>query len=718
MDAVIAPIWMVANIYIIWVGWCTAKSLAPNDTLFWRTCQIVLFWWGCIALSAFTLGAAHSLSGLSLLAVAILYATVVLATTRAVLPRCAAATVQPSLGEANTRHFADRLPFIIWSIWLAWMLGRIVITALLGFPEEFDTLMYHIPLIDQWLRARSLYAPDDAVWYNPANSELIGLWLVAPFSGDFLVGLVNVPPLLLLVAVSVELGTELGLTRLLSHFAALSIMSNQVMFRQTIDAKNDLAVLALFIATYAIGLRYLRERRWQLLPYVAAAFGLLCGVKYYAAGYAATAWLVFLAATCVRGLRVPATRLVFAALLGAIFHSGYWYIRNFLVTGTPVYPKGIGRGADIILDVRPELWETTLLGHRSVAVLRLLVEAVQMMAGQCQFAAFVGMPIIVAWLLIPTATHQRSSHALDDHLIRTSLALLIIGTGLVWGFTPFAVETIPGTMNMLLDRYLPVRFGICVITLCVYGLALLTQDLSRCLGSLIKTKGFIKTCTASALPTLFGAAVTYQCVTVSLLRIRGNNWESILVAGNVLCLGILCYMSRDISRVAKLVFIVAGTPILAAVLSWSVTLLSAHWHKDFASHYDTVFGDGDTFQSLERRDPAANHVCVLSDRYYPFFGSYRQFSVSRASFLSTREQALSYISHTRATLVAALRRPSITVGEARLNRRGDWLDDYPNVFQQVASSRPGKFRLWYVNQPALSQLLKQRDDQQKSFGLE
>ncbi len=166
------------------------------------------------------------------------------------------------------------------------MAARVGGVALLNFPSDWDTLMYHLPLVDQWLRAGSLYAPDDPVWYNAANVELVGLWCVGPFSGDFLTGLTNLPALVLFAGAAVELGGELGLGRRLSHVAGLAVVSNWVVFRQSPDAKNDMAVAALFLATLLFGMRYLRLSQRGALVYAACAFGLLCGVKYYAVGYA------------------------------------------------------------------------------------------------------------------------------------------------------------------------------------------------------------------------------------------------------------------------------------------------------------------------------------------------------------------------------------------------------------------------------------------------
>src|SRR5262249_5000307 len=73
----------------------------------------------------------------------------------------------------------------LWGGGLAFALSTVILDGLLAFPSQWDTLAYHLPIIDQWLRAQSLYVPDQAVWFVPGNNELLGVWLTAPFSGDF-----------------------------------------------------------------------------------------------------------------------------------------------------------------------------------------------------------------------------------------------------------------------------------------------------------------------------------------------------------------------------------------------------------------------------------------------------------------------------------------------------------------------------------------------------
>jgi len=60
--------------------------------------------------------------------------------------------------------------------------GLIVTQGVGRFPGDWDTLMYHLPLVDLWIQTGSLYVPECAVWHAPGNNELLGVWWAVPFS--------------------------------------------------------------------------------------------------------------------------------------------------------------------------------------------------------------------------------------------------------------------------------------------------------------------------------------------------------------------------------------------------------------------------------------------------------------------------------------------------------------------------------------------------------
>src|SRR5688500_17166603 len=97
------------------------------------------------------------------------------------------------------------------------------------------------------------------------------------------------------------------------------------------------------------------------------------------------------------------------------------------------------------------------------------------MTGACHLLAFAGVPTTAAWLLL--SGHRRFAASRAQAIARTAAAMAMLGAGVIWGITPWAIETIPGTLNMLLDHYLPVRFGLSFLSLSMLALTVAGQDL-------------------------------------------------------------------------------------------------------------------------------------------------------------------------------------------------------------------------------------------------
>lgn len=715
-DAFVTPLWLGINGLLLWVGWQVSYRLCPEDGWSARIAQILLFWWACVVFSGFLANGLGWLTGCGLLVVAGGVAVGVLCGLRCCPIRQSSGPSAPPTEDGSPAIAWPEYAWLaLWGLWTAYAMGRVFTGGLLRLPSEWDTLMYHLPLINQWLQAGSLYAPNDAVWYNAANSELVGLWLVAPFSGDFLIALTNTPAVLLLVLSCLKLTALLGLSRGFRHLATLAVVSNYVVFRQMLEAKNDVAVVALFLSTLVFGLRFCFSGRPAALVYAALAFGLLCGVKYYAVGYAGAAALALVgAAWSLRGGRAAAG-LVVALLAGTLLFAGYWYTRNAWVTGTPVYPKGLTRSSDKVMEVRPELWQTTLLGSGRPEVFPLAMNAVWIMTGPFHCAAVLAVPVVVAWLVVSGLMSLRSNGVRGPAMVRWALAFLILGTGVILGLTPFVVETTPGTLNMLLGKYLPVRFGLCFLSLAVIGLALLLQDIARGFRSLFsemgsfsglqstRVKSAIRYSLLAAAIVPFAiclGAVAYQAFRHITWNHPGNPLESTLLGLNALLLGSIGYLVYlNWPWVARVLAVPVAVAVVVAV-ALAVNALGESWHAQYSTHYDRLLG-GNFFQSMAHLDPRDTPICVIGDRYYPFFSSRRQFRASRPGYMLSAREVLHYLHDRGATLVAAVRHDH--TGTGRYDRRGDWLDDYPRIFLKLqdTSLSNGHYEIRRIDREAL-----------------
>jgi hypothetical protein len=593
-----------------------------------------------------------------------------------------------------------RLWGAVWAVVFALWFGHVATAGLLRFPDDWDTLMYHLPLVDHWLQARSLYAPDGLRWSDPGNNELVTLWAVAPFSGDFLYALTNLPAAVLLACASVELGRLLGLTVSFRHLAGLAVVTNFVLLKQLIDTENDVAVAALFAAGLAYAMRHAERGRTADLVLGVACLGLLAGVKYYAVGYAAVAGAVGALVIARRRGGRAAARAAVAGLLGVAAFGGYWYARNWVAGGSPVYPMRLGGGSDELAGVYTgSVWATTFLGNGRPELPGLAGEAVRTMAGPAHLAALLALPVTIVWLVASGYRRIRQPNGRGEGAARLALALAAAGCGAVLLVTPFAVEDVPGTLNQMLWKYCPVRYGLCFLTLAVLALAALMNDVAAGVwwvamrfggcdarGRLTRAAGLV----LGTVPLLIlGAGVVGQVLSLREPRLHVSLTDAVLVGGNALLLAVnarwlLGALGR--SRGVAVLALAAGVGT-AIGIDW----LSARWHRGFAVYYDKMLGRG-LFRHMAEAVPPGTAVCVQDLRGYPFFGSARQFRVCQPPVLRTYRQWEDYLRANGVRLLVARYDVSHDYREWVPTR--NWIAERPRAFTPVGET--GKDWPYYV----------------------
>ncbi len=522
---------------------------------------------------------------------------------------------------------------VVWAFLAVWLAARVIVDGLLEFPTDVDTLMYHLPLVDHWIRDATLYVPDCPFWYVPGNNELWVLWLVGPFSGDFLWALANVPAIVLLAGSALELAKSLQISRWLAHAAALAIVATQVTWRQAVSVENDVAVGALFLTTLLYAVRFARYGRWTDVVFGSLAFGLLSGVKYYALGYAGVAGITLIAAVAYRSgwravLRAGTIGFLALATLGA-----YWYVRNVAATGTPFYPKGLSRSTDLWKQMRPEAGTSTLAGSRRPEVWRMLADAIHRQGGACHLAAVGLLPATVAWLGVSLFGTRAPAHR---RILDAALLLPMTFSAVVYVTTPNVVETVPGTMNMLRSEYHPIRFGLCFLSLVVLALAVVTDRVLLELAATVAVqrsaqhgprtgtgpmghRGLwrISELARHAIAGIWATALLYQLL--SHIWTKGRVDHLLLALSAFLIMVVFRVLRRGRlpwKRSAAKVMIVFG--LVSCV--WVPWQLAVRWHGGFVEYYDANLFESPVISTLKALGPGHHRVCSFYNRYYPLFG--------------------------------------------------------------------------------------------------
>lgn len=487
--------------------------------------------------------------------------------------------------------------------------GHSIVNGILRFPDDYDCLMYHLPLINSWIQSGSLACMQSPRWSDPANSELLGLWLVGVFSGDFLVAFNNLPVMLVWITGLVELGRLVGLTGWNRHFVTAAAIAVHTTVHETDDASNDLMVVAFFVAAAAYALRYRRSRCNADRLFFALCLGLLAGTKFFATGYALLLGILFASISFEsRNLRRIAGDSVISIGI-SLLTGGYWYARNFWITGHVFYPKGAVDLHERI--THPDLSKTTLAFNGDPQVPSLIMDAVWRLCGPLHYVMIMLLPTIVALLVIRCWSGRKStpSQAANSRIT----LFLLLGTGLISLTTPMLVEDQPNTLNHLRWGYTPVRYSLCFLTMLPLAAGTLIQIISN------------------FLPRLARQGLMTSLLSVSVCQLVMRFWsrtdldmETSVFTGLLLIL--LLWLARElwrhspIARTACILAMIIGLPILTG---WT----SRYWHAGLAEHFDVFYRTRFFTELREQPEP----VLVLDERCYAYFGSRRENFVLHAA---------------------------------------------------------------------------------------
>ncbi len=232
-------------------------------------------------------------------------------------------------------------------------LGLVVantVFAVLLPPFAHDDLSYHLVFPAEWMQkgtieTRAIPFGNHSPPYYPMNTELFYLWLLLPLREAFHLNAAQVVFLGVSVLALRSIFRRCGAGRAASITAASLFCVSPVVVPELARAYVDLAFAAFFLMALDSCLAF-RERpttsRW--LQFVAIS-GLFVGTKILGAVLGLLFVLPFFGIVLWFARRearsVSAVRVVRNLLFGVIVFlacGGWWYVRNYLLTGNPVFP--------------------------------------------------------------------------------------------------------------------------------------------------------------------------------------------------------------------------------------------------------------------------------------------------------------------------------------------------------------------------------------------
>jgi hypothetical protein len=190
--------------------------------------------------------------------------------------------------------------------------------------------------VAEWVRAGAITRETGADPRSllPAGFELIEIWWVVFLHHDVLIEMAGVEFLLLAGAAAYAVARDLGWSPKAASLAALVFVMTPGLHLQATACLNDAPVAALIVATLAM----IVARAHPLLLLVAVGLG--TGMKptyvYALPGLALTTWMV----RKKSGALLPSPPAAAALALLALSVGAVWYLRNWVLYGSPIYPVG------------------------------------------------------------------------------------------------------------------------------------------------------------------------------------------------------------------------------------------------------------------------------------------------------------------------------------------------------------------------------------------
>jgi hypothetical protein len=544
-------------------------------------------------------------------------------------------------------------------------------------------------MVDHWIQAGSLHIPDCARWSTPGNNELLAYWIVAPFPADYLASLNNVLPIILFASASVNLARTFGLAGIWPHIVGMIVTCQGITFQQLVDNENDVAVAAAFLAASLYIFRFIQTRDNHFLLLGSTAIGLLAGVKFYALGYAVLATFLLIALTiATRGIRtaIPVVVIVGVALL---MNGGGWYIRNAMVTGSPLYPKQFFGPTDPFTEAYPHPERSSLIGNTDPRVLPLFIKAIWRWTGPFHVAAFLACPLTFIGLIGRSLASRRATACTcASAWSNIGLGMMVLGSACVLAITPFAAEDAPGTLNQLVDwNYCPVRYGISFLSTATLAAAIVSNYITDASMKRLATMHV-------ALEGAFWGRVaplhsTVLCLSLLglLFQITRLDWGRFEAIGDTfLIIGTLLGAAAAVGASVSLLPTRRRVLLLLQIAFWDIgvaiacALLASHWDRAYITHFDRLVGKG-CLRELFEKPFTSKTFYVLTPRCYPYFGPHREFRVVTPAEVDKPDTLMQRLDDSGATFVIT------TVGSGA---------GICHVFEECVSRFPERYKATYT----------------------
>jgi len=248
------------------------------------------------------------------------------------------------LWEPLKQLLSNKIVLFAFSVILGFALVKIFID-LSNPPFGWDDLSYHFVFPVEWLKNGGLENPiticdDPSPSYYPINGSLYFLWLMLPFKNVFMANIGQAPFFIIAFLAIYNICRKAHLFKELSFYAAGLFIITPNVFKQLEIAYVDMMLAGLFLAGLDFLISFYEKRDFKSFLGWSLSFGLMLGTKTSAILYGLPLASFFI--LCIFNKRKKG--LLFYTLLFIFLSTilgGYSYVKNFILTGNPLFPAEI-----------------------------------------------------------------------------------------------------------------------------------------------------------------------------------------------------------------------------------------------------------------------------------------------------------------------------------------------------------------------------------------
>jgi hypothetical protein len=279
----------------------------------------------------------------------------------------------PAVDAVNLALTLLALALAAWVALATWLLP----------PRGVDDLAYHLPPLYQYAqtgRIELLPLELRAQFALPLGAGLLYLWPLLFFHADTWVDGVGLALAAYGALLLFALARAFAVAARDALFIALLFLFTPVVMAQSGSNYTDLAVVACHLALLYGAVRFWQGGALIFLAMAGLAGGIGLSAKYNTLIAIATAQPIILLALW-RGAGAPARWSGYALYLAlTLVVPAYWWIRNALLIGEPLYPYALSLGGLRDLGVRPwELVNATTDASAGRAIVALSQEPLRML---------------------------------------------------------------------------------------------------------------------------------------------------------------------------------------------------------------------------------------------------------------------------------------------------------------------------------------------------